>query len=357
MFFLRNFSAFLVQFRRFSSFFLFCWICLDFIVDMRAVVGYYLGVMTTTNETILKGKTMTRTDNHSPANYDPIEYTYHSCQPELPEMDHELAMALVACGPAAVDSFNRERDEMVSQRRAWMKMIDANGIGGNFNNNGNCDHCGAWFTYGIAYTHNPTGKMIVIGETCASNRFDGEWAADLKTRKQQLKSLRQKSKSAVLGAAFLSHHDGLGDALKFDHHIVSDIASKLRRDGSISDAQIELVYKIIRENEQRETEKQSEPTPTTPVVIGRVEMFGWVLGTRCDENGFGGSTIKMLVRLDDANKIWVTAPDAILGNAALRGCRVRFTATVTRSDTDEHFGFGKRPSKSEILAVPVGANG
>ena len=64
MFFLRNFSAFLVQFRRFSSFFLFCWICLDFIVDMWAGLGYYLGVMTTTNETILKGKTMeTTTEN------------------------------------------------------------------------------------------------------------------------------------------------------------------------------------------------------------------------------------------------------------------------------------------------------
>ena len=81
-------------------------------------------------------------------------------------------------------------------------------------------------------------------------------------------------------------------------------------------------------------------------------MVGVVLTTRWQDNpfGYGASTLKMLVKLDDGNKVWGTMPNTLIEIDTDKGDRIRFTATAEVSEDDDHFGFFKRPVKAERLA-------
>lgn len=110
------------------------------------------------------------------------------------------------------------------------------------------------------------------------------------------------------------------------------------------------------------------PTPDAPE--GRVVVEGEIRSMKYRENAYGGAW-KMLVRSDEGWKVWGSVPREImesepvqtryyedryaygsLGAAAaevLIGARVRFTATLSRSDEDRLFAFAKRPTKAEVL--------
>ena len=78
---------------------------------------------------------------------------------------------------------------------------------------------------------------------------------------------------------------------------------------------------------------------------------GTVVSHKWQHSDYYGETHKMLVKQDDDNKVWVTVPESIetAEYEDLKGQRVRFFATVTRSDKDDHFGIAKRPTKGEVL--------
>lgn len=82
-----------------------------------------------------------------------------------------------------------------------------------------------------------------------------------------------------------------------------------------------------------------------PVVEGRYEIQGEVLTVKVQDGQYG-STLKMLVAVD-GYKVWGTVPSDLYG--VDRGDRVAFTATVTKSDDDEAFGFYSRPTKARRL--------
>ena len=84
-----------------------------------------------------------------------------------------------------------------------------------------------------------------------------------------------------------------------------------------------------------------------PVPEGRVTVTGEVVGLAVRESAYG-VTLKMTVRDDRGFKVWVTVPSAIDPE---RGDRVSFVATLTASDDDKFFGFGKRPAKAEVLEL------
>jgi hypothetical protein len=82
--------------------------------------------------------------------------------------------------------------------------------------------------------------------------------------------------------------------------------------------------------------------PTTPAPAGRVPVRGVVKSMRLQENDFG-STWKMLVVLDDNNKVWCSVPNDSPEEIKVNDAIV-FKATFVRSDKDEHFSFGSRPT-------------
>ncbi len=100
----------------------------------------------------------------------------------------------------------------------------------------------------------------------------------------------------------------------------------------------------------QEAEREAAPTaPALPCPEGRVEIEGVVTSFRAHDNGYQ-TVLKMTVAADDGWRVWVTCPAAIEEQVE-RGDRVRFTATVTRSDDDETFGWAKRPTRADVVAT------
>ena len=95
---------------------------------------------------------------------------------------------------------------------------------------------------------------------------------------------------------------------------------------------------------------------------GKVTVRGEVLSVKGKDTQFGFQ-VKMLVQSDEGLKVWVSVPRALeqkswydndaqswkeqRGVAA--GDKVEFTATLTPSNDDALFAFGKRPTKSKII--------
>jgi hypothetical protein len=72
---------------------------------------------------------------------------------------------------------------------------------------------------------------------------------------------------------------------------------------------------------------------------GRQTVTGVVLSTKVVEGAFG-VTKKMLVKLENNSRVWVTVPG---GSGIERDQTVTFTATFEVSKDDKSFAFGKRP--------------
>lgn len=85
-----------------------------------------------------------------------------------------------------------------------------------------------------------------------------------------------------------------------------------------------------------------QPTPEALAPEGRVPVRGVVKSIKLVENEFG-SVYKMLVVLDDHNKVYCSVPNDSPEEIEVNSTIV-FKATFTRSDKDEHFSFGSRPT-------------
>ena len=99
-----------------------------------------------------------------------------------------------------------------------------------------------------------------------------------------------------------------------------------------------------------------------PVPEGRVPLEGKVVSVK-EREGHWGTEWKVVLQLPDGNRVWGTLPQSIIDEAieraggsldrwtdAVRGEQLKLTATVTRSDNDEHFGFYKRPAKAQLVS-------
>lgn len=79
---------------------------------------------------------------------------------------------------------------------------------------------------------------------------------------------------------------------------------------------------------------------------GRWILRGEVVKLTYQENAYGG-TNKMIMRTDDGWKLYVSEPS---GLSPTEGDWLELTATVTPSDKDPKFAFGKRPTKATLIA-------
>jgi hypothetical protein len=98
---------------------------------------------------------------------------------------------------------------------------------------------------------------------------------------------------------------------------------------------------------KREAEKQERGVGR--VVEGKQIIEGMIVSLKTQDSMYG-TQFKMLVEVaqeDGVVRLWGTEPRGL--NPEI-GDRVRFSATVQRSDGDADFGFYSRPTKSEILA-------
>lgn len=122
----------------------------------------------------------------------------------------------------------------------------------------------------------------------------------------------------------------------------AELATKLWRYGSLSEKQIDAVQRGL----DREAAERAEKAAAGPLEEGTYEIVGEIVSTKWQRSD-KFKTLKMLVKLDNGNKVWGTVPKSLTGNDD-KGTRVAFTAEVTRSEDDENFGYFSRPKNARV---------
>jgi hypothetical protein len=273
-----------------------------------------------------------RDDIHSPSNFDPAEYVY------------------VGAFDSGILDEQISYDQAADRARLMMLLTTDGFPNGNWNTRGTCDHCGANFRYVTVWAH-MDGEYIAVGTVCAEERFDlpNRVSFDIKRLKAQAASaakLRQADD-------FIAAH-GLAEVIEVDHYITRDILGKLRKYGSISEAQVNLLRKLHREAAERAgaaARREEETKVAAP--LGRTEYEGVVIKLAEKYSDFDGSTYwKMTVKVTDeilggVYFVHVTKPSKL---QIRTGETVRMTATLSHGN-DSHFAFGKRPSGAQKIDV------
>jgi hypothetical protein len=244
-----------------------------------------------------------------------------------------------------------------------------------------CGHCGAYLRYAALMARADVKQWIYVGETCLAGRFESLTKAEFKSLREAAKLNRERASRAERIAALVDAHPHLAwltynPAVVFNQFdgFLNDLSYKLGRYGELSERQIEAAATaIIRDTERaeraasREAEKAAVVASGVKAPEGKVTVEGEVVSVKWHENDFGGC-LKMTVKTDAGWLVWSTVPSAIAGGDSHldetegwittpqldRGARVRFSATLTRSDSDPLFAFAKRPTKAEVL-IPAAA--
>ena len=242
---------------------------------------------------------------------------------------------------------------------------------GNMTRRGRCDHCGAGpLRYVVFFKHLPTDVGVTVGVACAhklslSSKSEYQRERDRKERHRVAKRDAWRKMDESHERVYQYLYERVNEKLDYGHGgFFHDLLHKLNRYGELTEKQTAAVLRAMDRDREKAEQRQAEADAAEgPLVEGRREVVGEVLGTKV-QDGFYGDALKMLVREDDGNKVWGTVPQALLDQVyemdkddddfdgtkkLLPGKRVRFTALVLRSDRDEHFGFFKRPTKAEVV--------
>jgi hypothetical protein len=173
-------------------------------------------------------------------------------------------------------------------------------------------------------------------------------------------------------AQFELDHPGLafmtGEAVHDEtvemNHIVRDIAMRMQIWGTISEKQLALCEKIVREDDERRAQREVERATASPAPAGRTVIEGVIRSVKMYDGDYG-TTYKMLVVTDEGWKAFGTVPAQIEPKTyhggedegsfygqmmALKGQRVKYTATLEPKADDPIFAIAKRPAKAEIVA-------
>lgn len=216
-------------------------------------------------------------------------------------------------------------------------------------NTNRCGCCGSTnLKYACQVVHKPTKIGFHVGRDCAENidSLASNLTLSAKMLKERSDSRKRFDKWVHQNP---EHAEIVAWADKSNHYIAGDIAHKVAKYGSISEKQVALLYRLRDQIEQSEARKAAELAKLADapdLAEGRMEVEGEILSIKSQESIYG-ATWKMLVALANGNKLWGSLPSAI-GNAE-RGARIAFTAMITPSDDDKHFGFFKRPTKARFL--------
>ena len=238
-----------------------------------------------------------------------------------------------------------------------------------------CAHCGQRLKYGALLTNESEKSLIVIGEDCLDNRFDNVTAAQFKQLREEAKAKAAATRSLDRKNTALKENPGLADGYDSTNSFVQDVMRRFDRKGEITERQVAAVLKVIKQDADR-AERQAqwveEAKLAADAPTGKVTVTGEIISTKWQESMYG-STQKMIVKTEDGWKLWVTVPSSIedvmdcklssscWSNHAegkteyrdvhkLEGKTVTLTATVTPSDRDSKFAFGKRPSKAKLVS-------
>jgi hypothetical protein len=300
----------------------------------------------------------TRTDAHRPSTIIPANY----------EQWNDYALASSAGGwptPSMGISCKTDRVTCLDTGRCCVVSTERHARAEGravYGSAGRCGVCGANYTYGTMFRHEPTGEIVHMGHDCARKyEMLADWTAfelGLDRARKTAGKVAEQAKNDAERREFLDAHPGLEDAFTVEHRIISDIKARFVQWRSVSDKQVALVLKIA--NEIRNP-------PTVPVEInvpaptGRVTFTGVIMSAKVRETDFG-SDLKITVKVQAEGGVWLawlTAPrglcDAVWEetkqpvSGQLKGRTVTLTATL-KPGRESHFAFGSRPAYGAPVA-------
>lgn len=285
--------------------------------------------------------TTTRTDAHSPANFNPEHYNFLVAFDNGGDEDTNL-------GLMSDNGVDQDIDGLLTE--LWNA-----GAAGRiaYGDGSRCDHCGARIRYVGLFRHVPSGDVIAVGQTCAEGRMNYDKATFDRLRKQAQLD-REAQRDLIEWNQFKADRPQVEwDVLaESGNEFIGDVLRKGRRNGNLSDRQVEAIVESNKRDIEfaaKRAEEAANALPTMSVPEGNgLIVEGKVLTTKWQESEYG-DTLKMLVEvtLDGHTfKVWGSVPRAIDPE---HGDVVRFTANFERSNDDQSFGFFKRPRKAEVL--------
>ena len=154
--------------------------------------------------------------------------------------------------------------------------------------------------------------------------------------------------------------------------------------GKMTPRQADAAARAVDRHEVREARRAEQAARVQAAVeagvtlpTGRVTITGEIVSIREQENPFSynSSTWKMVVASPEGWRVWMTCPDNLVSQAMdeqyaaqtsagsktfvpwtqyLLGREVTVTVTISPSDKDPLFGFGKTPKKATV-GQPVAA--
>jgi hypothetical protein len=277
---------------------------------------------------------MARTDVHSPTN--------------LVTEDYEYLYAADTHGPWALGLNTDEGRGFLRELLDFDPATRDRGIS-------QCHHCGAHLRYVAFLRYIPTGKTIVVGETCLDNRFSRATADFQRLRKQaeldrkayRIREARDAFVAANPDLAWLDDQEAVAAQPEWlrSNFFIIDIGWKLRRYGDLSQKQIDAVRAAIARESEKALRRATENADAIRVPTeGRQIVTGTILSERWDETIYG-LTHKMLLKVQTPEgfwKLWTTMPKS-MGDDVGKDDIVTINVTVTRSERDQTFAFGKRP--------------
>jgi hypothetical protein len=285
---------------------------------------------------------MCRTDIHAPSatGFDPEAYVCYGCCDTQPEWDASL-----------LREFNQQIQKLRNDGYKW-------GSG----STGKCGHCGAHIRYVALLVRHDVKEFICVGEQCLDNRFEDLTAGDFQALRKEAKLNRERATRQDRLAGLKAANPAIARLLDGNDpevagsEFLSDIRSKACN-GRLSDAQIAAVGRAFEGIDRRRGWAVERAQRAAALVAsgvqapeGRVEVEGEVVSVK-DRDGFRGNVeTKIVIKTDAGWSAWLTLPSSIDADG-LKGQRIRVTVTLTRSDKDATFAFGKRPSKAVLVAT------
>jgi len=232
---------------------------------------------------------------------------------------------------------------------------------GNWKDRGQCDHCGARFAHGVAFLHTPSDTIIHVGHQCAENTVGLPDRASIVRRAAEKNAKLAAERQAAIEATPKDVREALEAAAADEesaNSFILDLYRRVYRKGwTLSEKQISAARNVVLQEKVRQAKREQHDAlvANAPALQeGRQTIEGEILSLRCEETMYGDSW-KMLVQMDNGNRVWGGVPSAFLDwsisdtNRKLQGSRVRFAAQIQPKEGEDHFGFYKRPTKPEIL--------
>lgn len=302
-------------------------------------------------------KTSKRADAHRPQQIVPADYDFVAFE-KLPTSQAdpvELALA-----------------QQAERKALQAHMTRTGGTMARHEHGGSCMVCGANAYWTIIFYHAKSNRYIRTGTICADKLEMGYGNADIfkSTVNNALAAAAGKRKAEAtltelnLQAVWALYQNGWVNEYTVDaktgrqtydkkislQNKVHDIVGKLVTYGSLSEKQVAFLRTLLDQIanwDAVQVERAAEQEAASPAPTGRVEFDAEVLSTKWVDGYDGSSVMKMLVKATEGYKVWMTVPSAAM-DAVERGVKLTVKATLTPSDDDPKFAWGKRPVVSNV---------